>query len=173
MKFYIQIFGILALLIWCISVQVNKREKVLLLQTLANVFYAVQYFLLGTSLTGYMNLISVIRILIFYNNEKKQKKTNSIFSLMLFIILILTIWCIDIISNGFNYYGIIPIVITIGYTYATWQKNLNILRYIFLVSAFLWIGFNLKIGAYVVVIGNIMEIISGITAISRFHLRKK
>lgn len=172
MKIYVQIFGVFALVFWCISIQMNKRKKVLILQTLANIFYSAQYFFLGAVSTAGMNLISTIRTLIFYRNDKK-KKTNSIFSLMLFITLILTIWCIDIILNGFKYYEIIPVFITIAYTYATWQQNLHVLRYIFLVCAFLWIGFNLKVGAYVLVIGNVLEIISGITAISRFDIKKK
>lgn len=169
---YIQILGIVALILWCYSVQKNSRKEVLKLQTLANLFYAGQYFFLGAIATSFMNIISAIRMIIFYKNESKNEK-NSIWTFIIFVILILLVGFLDIIYNGFNIYFLLPIIITIGYTYATWQPSLKVTRYIFLLAAFLWIGFNIKVGAYASIIGNILEIISGIYAIIKYDLEKK
>lgn len=171
MTVYIQILGAIAVILWCYSIQKNNRKDVLKLQIFANIFYAGQYFFLGAISTAIMNMVSVIRMVVFYKNEEK-KKENSVMTLIIFILCILIIWVFDIIYNGFTYYGIIPIMITIAYTYAIWQPDLKIMRITFLIAAFLWIGFNITVGAYVSVIGNIIEIVSGIVAIVKYDLDK-
>ena len=71
-----------------------------------------------------------------------------------------------------TFLGIIPILATILYTVSTWQNNTKFLRYIFVVCSILFIFYNYVVGAYVALVGNLFEIISGVTSIIRFEKGK-
>lgn len=172
MKFLLlsNIIGIVALIVWTFSIQVNKKTNIMKLQLLANIFYAIQYFLIGANSAACMNLVSTGRYYIYTKNEEKGK-TNSYFLLVSFIVMILLIG----LCTYDGALSLIPIMITICYTYATWQKNTKVLRFIFLFAAIVWIFYNFYVGAYVTIVGNMMEIVSGSIAIFRFDIdnRKK
>lgn len=162
------IFGTLALSSWISSVQVKKKSNILILQLLANVFYAMQYFLLGYFSTSLMNLVSIFRCFSFGINAKKNKENPLwLLLLILFIIYFLaSIYCKTLL-------GIIPVFATILYTISTWQNNTKYLRYVFIICAILYIFYNFMIGAYVSLIGNLFEILSGVISIYRFKKEVK
>lgn len=165
---YIQLIGVIALIFWVISIQTKNKTKLLKFQNIANLFYAIQYVFLGAfSATG-MNCISMLKGITFLKNEK-MKKQSSKRQLAIFSILIIAIGIITFQS----WYSIIPIVITLAYTYSTWQKNATIIRITFLVAAIGWIVFNTIVGAYSPLIGNLIEVASGIIAIIKFDILKK
>jgi|SRR5574344_963193 hypothetical protein len=165
---YIQLIGVVALIFWVISIQTKNKTKLLKLQNVANLFYAIQYAFLGAfSATG-MNCISLLKGIVFLKSEKSQKQSSKI-QLTIFSGLIIAIGIITFQT----WYSIIPIIITLAYTYSTWQKNATIIRITFLVAAIGWIIFNTIVGAYSPLIGNFIEVVSGITAIVKFDILKK
>lgn len=154
------IIGCFAFIFFGIGLIQKKKEKTLVLQTIANIIYAIQYLLLNAYEAVIMNVINIIRGLIFHKNEKNNKKTP-IIVLILFIIIPLGI-------GIYLYDGIlslIPAFITIIYSVATYQNNMKVLRYMFLFTACVWIVFNVEVKAYSAVIGNIFEIGFGITGL--------
>ena len=162
------IFGTLALGTWVSSVQVKKKSNILILQFWANVFYALQYFLLGFFSTGLMNLVSVFRCFTFSLNARKNKE-NPLWLLILLlsiIIIFALIYCRTLLS-------IIPILATFLYTISTWQNDTKYLVYIFILCAILFLLYNYLVGAYVALIGNLFEIISGIVSIIRMEKQKR
>lgn len=162
------IIGFIALLLWVGSIQLKHKNKIMIVQMLANIFYAIQYLVLGIVSAGVMNIVSTTRYYIYYKNEQKGK-TNSIILLLAFVFVISIIAKMTVV----NIIDLIPIGITLLYTYITWQKNTKIIRIGFIIGAVIWIYYNFYVGAYVAVIGNILEIISGIVAIVRFDKNKK
>lgn len=162
-----QIIGLLAIICWVMSIQQKNKEKILMNQMFANTLYTIQYVLLGAYSASAMNITSAIRSLVFYNDEKKHKQSKLTGSILIAAIII-----IGIITYS-SPISIIPILITIAYTYSVWQSNLKITRIIFIIAAIIWIYYNLKVGAYISIIGNSLEIISGIISIKRFHKKHK
>ncbi|MDO5556739.1 MAG: YgjV family protein [Clostridia bacterium] len=163
-----QIIGFIALTVWVSSVQMKQKNNILIMQSVAMLFYATQYFLLGAISTGILNVYAVVRVLIFYDNEKKNKEnTKSLLIVLSLITILLTVIFYE------NVFSLIPMVISLIYNYAAWQKNNKILRVLFIVAAFMWIIFNTYIGAYVALIGNLFEVISGIVAICRYDRKTK
>ena len=163
-----QFFGLVALICWILSVQSKDKIKILKMQSIANVFYAIQYFLLGYPATACMNLVSTSRNVCYYDSFKRGKE-NSITSLIFFSTLIIIVGIISF--DGLL--SIIPVILTLVYTYATWQKNPVLIRWSFIFAASIWIYYNLKVGAYVSLVGNFFELISGYIAVIRFDLKKK
>ena len=157
------VFGLFALGSWLSSVQVKKKSNILVLQLLANIFYAIQYFLLGYFSTGLMNLVSSFRCLFFGLNSKNNK--NNPFSLLLLFIFIIVILALLYCKTPLS---LIPALATLLYTVSTWQNDTQFLRYIFIVNAIFFLIYNYIVGAYVSLLGNIFEIISGTISIIRF-----
>lgn len=168
MNFIPHIFGAFALGTWVSSVQVKKKNNILVLQLLANVFYSIQYFLMGYFSTAYMNLVSVFRCFSFGINAKKNKENP--FWLLLLILFIIFILALITCKNLLD---IIPIFATLLYTISTWQNNTKYLRYVFILCAVLFIFYNFIVGAYISLIGNLFEIMSGTIALYRFQQQKK
>lgn len=157
------IFGAFALATWLSSVQVNKKSNILLLQLLANALYAIQYFLLGLASTAFMNVVSVLRCYIFGINAKKNKEAPFwVLLLILFIIFILAlIYCKTFLD-------LMPILATLLYTISTWKNDTKRLRYVYIICGVLFGVYNLIVGAYVNLIGNFFEVLSGTISIFRF-----
>lgn len=169
MNILAQIYGIIGLIFLIVSVQNNNKVLILIFQIFANIFYGLQYLTLGLFSAGLMSCVSLIRCLIFFYYEKKKGITTPI---VWFIILSI----IPIIISYFTFTGwisLIPIIATILYTYAIWQKNLTRFRVIVSSSSIGWIFYNFVGGAYISLLGGIFEFISGLIAIVRFDILGK
>jgi ribosomal protein S18 acetylase RimI-like enzyme len=158
-----QIMGLIALVCLVLSMQQNNKKSLLKIQLLANTFYGVQYLLLNALSAASMSLVSLIRCILFYKNDQKTKKP-SLLILITFIVIII-FFCITTFDG---YYSLIPIVIALMYTYALWQTNMDVFRIISVIVAMGWISYNIVVGAYVAIIGSIIELTSAVVAIIRF-----
>ncbi len=156
-------FSILAIILWVISVQEKKQYKILFLEGLANLAYTISYFLLGAYTPSSMNFVSTIRCFIF-SKDRKENKDIPGYYLAFFLILLVVFGFITF--RGFL--SLIPIIITAFYTISSYLNDSKYLRIVFLVMAFVWIFYNYMVGAYVCIIGNVLEIISGVISLIRF-----
>lgn len=160
MIFLAQIIGGLAISLWVVSIQNKERKNILLFQGVANLLYIIEYSLLNAYSAASMNLISTIRCFIFRKvDEKKLHKLTIIFIGLILILGLLT-------YNGIL--SLIPILISIIYTISSSNKNAKYNRIAILIAAFIWIYYNYKVEAYITIVGNIFEIISGILSLIRF-----
>ncbi len=166
--FLAQLVGIFAILFWVISIQKKEQYKILFLQAFANLCYTIQYTLLGVFSASSMNFLSFIKSYVFYKKRKAKKDISSTW-LILFILLLIILGLL----TYDNYFSLIPIIITLFYTISSWMKDSKWIRIVFLVAAFIWIYYNYVVGAYVCIVGNIFEIISGIVSLIRFSENKK
>lgn len=167
MNYIAQIFGFFALILLVLSYQNTKKEKFLLIQIFANIFFGLQYLSLKAFSAFCSSIISLIRTLIFFKYEKKDKRTP-----LLILIIILVVISIFGALTYEGIYSLIPIVITLAYSYGTWQKKLKLTYTIGIFAAILWIYYNFLVGAYIAIIGSIFELlasISGLIKLTRFN----
>ena len=160
MNIFAQIFGILALIIMFLGYQKKSKKEFLSMQIFMNICFGFQYFLLNAFSALASNIISIIKSTIFYKYEKEEKNIPLLFLIIFEIIIIIS----GIFTyNGF--YSIIPLFIAILYTYGTWQKELQNTYKIGVFVSILWIYYNFIVGAYVAVIGSIIELIASISGV--------
>lgn len=175
MKYIAFFLGMIAFIFYILSVQQKEKESLLKFQIIANIFYSLQYLLLGVHIAALMNFISVARLATFYKYNK-DKKNIPIYSLSIFVILILLIGFVrydkNIVGILAIFINLIPIVITLLYTISTWKNNMNVIRWVFTCSAVLWMIYNFSVGAYASLLGNIFELSSGIVSIFRYRKTK-
>lgn len=163
-----QVLALFAILFWVISILLKNKKNILLMQVIANGIYGIEYLLLGAFSAASMNFLSFLRLLVYYFYALLNIKMPK-WILFVFITLVLLLGII-------TYDGLIsllPIIITVLYTYAFWQNNLNVARIIYIVAAIIWIYYNYEVGAYVGIIGNILEIITGLISLIKYRGGKK
>ena len=158
------LFGVLAIFFWIISIQEKRQYKIIYLQMFANLFYTIEYLILGVLSAASMNFVSTIRCYLFYRKKKERRKVPEVW-LIGFISLLIILGIIT--YNG--YLSLIPIIITIFYTISSYLKKAKWIRIVVLIAAFIWIYYNYMAGAYVVIIGNILEILSGTISLIRYR----
>lgn len=157
MNLLAQIFGFLALSCIVFSYQQIKRKKFIVIQGISNIFYTIQYILLNAYSAVGSCVISILRTIIVYYFERKNKKMP--------LLLIVFIEILIIIIGMYTYkniYSLIPILIVFLYTYGVCQKQLTITYFIGIIAGLLWIVYNYIVGAYISIIGSVFEFISAL-----------
>lgn len=165
--FYAQLIGAAAMLVIVLSVQFKKKKNVMIVQAIANTLYFVEYAVLEAYSAASLNLITIVRIFLFYRYDKKEKNVPW-FLCFVFVIIIIGV-------GIYNYNGlldVIPISITIAYTIGATYKNPNVFKKVFLICSFFWFIYNFSVSAYVVAFGNICEIVSTMFALKRYKKKK-
>ena len=129
---------------------------------LANIFAAIQFFLLGAITGAVVSILNTIRCLVFYFYKKKDLKPS--------IVVLLIFELIAIISGALswqNMWSLIPIIVTIIYTYGLWQDNVKVIRRASGIVGFGWAIYDLVVMAYVGAIQETSQLISAIVALYR------
>lgn len=155
-----QICGAIVLILTVISVQFKTKEKIVMCSVFANVFAAIQFFLLGALTGAVISVINTIRCLIFYLYKKRDIKPS-------FIVLII-FEIIAIISGSISWqdmWSLIPIIVTVIYTYGLWQDNVKIIRITTGIVGFGWAIYDIVVRAYVGAIQETCQLISALIAL--------
>ena len=163
-----QVVGLLSLIAYCASMQINNRIKLLILLTVVNLLNSIVYFLLNSIAGGIIALVSVIRLIIFYFYAKRNKQCP-IYLLWLFISL-------DIVAGlvTFDYwYDILCIMEAIVVTYGTFIKNMTITRICHLFSCILMFTFNIFVFAYSNMLSEFIGLIFTFVGIMRLDILPK
>ena len=165
---YAQLIGAAAMLTITLSVQCRKKKHMMMVQSAAHILYAFQYALLGAFSAAFMDIIAVLRNILFYKYDKDKKKIPIILPT---IVILITIFVGTLTYT--NPLSLLPVIVAILYTIGASFRDPKIYKYIFGTCAIAWLFYNLKFQAYVCVIGNIMEITSTAIALIRETKRKK
>ena len=161
-----QIFGALALAILIISLQKNSKTKLLLYQSISSLLYALQYLFLNAYTGCFMNLICMIRNMIF---NQYPKKRPPVYWLIITIVLM-------IFFSSLSYTGVIsflPMIAVILYSIALWHGILTVIRTTEIISCSLYILYNIKVLAITGLIATIIELVGAILAVYKFDIKKK
>ncbi len=161
-----QIFGALALTILIISLQKNSKTKLLLYQSISSLLYALQYLFLNAYTGCFMNLICMIRNMIF---NRYSKKRPPVYWLIITIVLM-------IFFSSLSYTGVIsflPMIAVILYSIALWHGNLTVIRTTEIISCSLYILYNIKVLAITGLIATIIELVGAILAVYKFDISRR
>ncbi|MBQ8642863.1 MAG: YgjV family protein [Clostridia bacterium] len=66
-----QILGLIALAFTALSYQMNDNKKLLVMQTISTAMFCVHYYLIGAAPGLTLNILCILRNLIYYNRDKK------------------------------------------------------------------------------------------------------
>lgn len=162
------VVSILSIFLFIISVQFKEKKNILLIQSFAAMCYLIVYFILGAYSGCVIELIEQIKDLVFYRYENKKKEIPIIL-LIIFVSLLL----IASIVTYDRFYSLLPLIINLSYFISSYFKDPKHIRVVMLICGFIWIIYNIFIGAYIIIIGNILEIISATISLIRHKENKK
>lgn len=157
-----QICGIIALILTVIAVQFKTKEKIVMCSVFANIVVAIQFFLLNAITGAVVSIINTIRCIIFYYYKKKDMKPSLIILLIFEIIAV-----VSGIMSWQNIWSIIPIIVTVIYTYGLWQDNVKVIRITTGIAGFGWAIYDIIVMAYVGAVQETSQLISAIIALAR------
>lgn len=163
MEIIYYIVSILSIFLFIISVQFKKKKDILLTQTFASMCYFIAYWILGSYSGCTIELIEQTKDIVFYQYERKNKKIP----IMALVIFVCSLFIASIITYD-GFYSLMPLIINLLYFISSYFKNPKYMRLTMLFCGFLWIYFNFKVGAYIIIIGNVLEIVSAIISLIRY-----
>ncbi len=139
-----------------ISTQVKEKNKILLFQSLFSFFFFLQYILLGVYSAGILNLVSLVRNIVYYKNTNKI----STYSIIILTFLVGLICTICDMKNYIFIISVIPLIINLLYAYSLSKKNIVLIKKVFLVCSIIWVIYDYFVKAYVGLICNSLEMLS-------------
>lgn len=160
-----QIFGLLGAISMLLSSWQKTRNKVLTFLILDSIFYLIEYIILGALSGAFINVVSIIRTIIF-----KYKDKNKIFQSNIILLLILLLY---ILVGVFTYNGLIsifPVVASILYAIVLWQDNVKKIRLGSAIMILSFLIYNIAVGAYLSILVELVLLISSITAIIKLDI---
>lgn len=157
------IASILGIIFFIASPLFKKKKDILISQIGAAFCYMIAYIIKGATSAWLIEIIEQIKDLIIIRFERKKKNVPG-FILAFFILLLIVVTII--FYDG--YYSITPLIINIAYFISTYFKNPKHIRYTMLVCAFLWAFYNYSVGAYIIIVGNVFEVISATYSIVKY-----
>ena len=158
-----QILGGIALILVCISYFLKSKAGFLVLEAVADFFYASAFMVVGAYVGGIITIICVFRCIYIYFAEKNEFK-YTIHFLFVFVVLY-------VVSTAVFWQGaldIIPLITGTIYTFAYAIKNLQVMRYVLIVPNILLIIYNIMSTTYVSAVLDFIEVVVLIIAIIKF-----
>jgi hypothetical protein len=163
-----QILGIIALIIVSVGYFLKKKTHFLLIQVVANLFYATAFIVVGAYVGGIITYISLFRCIFLYYSEKKDIKNFYPYLSIFFALYILTT---IIFWKGI--FDLIPLVTASLFTIGFSIKSLHKGKYILLVANILLVIYNILKTTYANAILDLIESIVLIIAIIKEIKEKK
>lgn len=164
-----QVLGYIGLACSVAAYQCKKHNRVMVLKTTNEVFFAAQYFLLGTYTGMAMNLVSSARNLIFAHLIKKGKST------LPFQIIFCIFFVVAGIATWQNWISLMIILAKILTTIVYGMKNTKIIRFATVPTSVFWLIYNYSCRSSAGVLCEAFALVSIISAIIRIDIvdRKK
>ena len=157
-----QLFSIIGMALTVVSFQMKTKKQILMVQTLGSAFFLASYLSFGSFAAVCLNVVFMVRNIVFYFNDKKWASHK----IWLYFILVLVIAAG---SLGFkNYLDIFPIVGSIFGTVAAYMKRENMFRLLKLGDSPCWLAYNISIPSVGGIICEVINIISILVGLIRY-----
>ena len=155
--------SILSVFLYVASVQYKNKKDILLVQVFASFCYLIVYIIKGAWSGVFVEVLEEMKSIIFMKYAKEDKKIP-------FVILIIFIFLLVLVSIIFfdGIFSLLPLFINIILFVSSYFKNPKYMRITMLICGALCGIYNISIGAYIIVIGNILEIVSASISLIRF-----
>jgi len=167
MDLFIQIIGIVAMGVSALSYLQKKTVSILLVQIASTILFATHFFMLGAFSGALLNVLSMLRNIIIC--FKKEKWATPKIWFPVFAIL----FAIAVYFSGDGLLGILPFAGCMFMSIGLHIDNSTVARRYIICSSPCWLiynAINLSIGG---VIAEIINLISLVSSIIRYDIKKK
>jgi len=176
MNFIAQVIGILAMPINLLSFQQKKQRTIIAFQFFGSVFFAIHFFMLGSSIGGILNVIAAIRAAIYSNKEKTG--ADKPFWIVLFTlayigayILVFTLFQKAPTAENLII-EVLPVLSMVVTTVSFWMKDAKMLRALGLIGSPLWLIYNIINVSIGGISSEVLNIASILLAMFRYDIKE-
>jgi hypothetical protein len=164
----VQAFGLITLVLYALSMQMKKKESLLILQVFSNLFFVFSCLLTNSPTGAALAGISIVRGIVFYIYKKRGLNPN----IAAFIIFQAAI----LISTVFTWEGILSLFAFSANStnmFAQWQDKMALLRILTIASCVLWMIYQFSAGMYAAMLSEACIIASSASALWKFRDKEK
>lgn len=170
-----QAVGIVAMAFNILSFQQKTHKTVITFQLFGSILFAVNFFMLGATVGGILNLVGTLRAIVFMNREKLR--ADHIGWLIFFTILYISSYILTFTVFGremtlFN--GIIELLPVIAMTATTVSfrlQNARAIRLFGLLSSPSWLIYNIVNFAVGAIICEVLSLCSIVIGLFRYDIK--
>lgn len=172
-----QTIGIVAMAFNILSFQGKKQSTVIALQLFGGALFAVNYLMLGAAVGGLLNIIAVVRAVVFLFRDKL--KADRLPWLIVFVAAYISVYILSftVFGKELNVQNllieILPVVgmtaLNIGYR----RENASDIRNYALISSPSWLVYNIAAGSWGAIICEILNFTSILIGIFRLDKKKR
>ena len=159
-----QAIGIVAMVFNILSYQGKKQKTVITLQLFGGLLFAVNFWMIGAKVGGILNVIAVIRALIFLFKDKL--KADSVFWLIGFILSYIVVYILTFTIFGTELTPwtlireLLPVIGMTALSVGFRLKDAANIRKCGLVSSPAWLLYNIAVGSWGAIICETLTLIS-------------
>lgn len=172
----IQAFGILGMVMNVVSYQAKKQKNIILIQMFGSLLFVINMFLLNAIMGGLLNLIGVVRAIVYYNKHKVKniKMCNAIFIFLYILSYFATFFVFHKELTAFNLIAeILPLIAMITVTIAFSKSSAEDIRRMTFISSPLWLIYNCLNFSIGGILCELFSLTSVVTATIRLKKTKK
>lgn len=163
--------GILAMVFNILSYQGKKQKTVIALQLIGGALFAVNFWMIGAKIGGILNVIAVIRAVLFLFKDKV--KADSIFWLIGFILSYITVYVLTFTVFGTELTPwhlvreLLPVVGMTALSVGFRLKDAAGIRKCGLISSPAWLIYNIAVGSWGAIVCESLTLISIVVGMFR------
>ena len=169
------VLSTIALALYCGSYFFDSKSKYLILQLVGNVFLSFSYFCMGAYFTMVSVAIGIVRGLICFAYEKKDKEVPLFFIIALCIVTVSSYIVINylILSGTSSPWDILYLIASCMYAITFAIRNIKLMRYLVLIPHTSAIAYNLLVKAPISsAISYGIELAITVVAIIKFRIQE-
>ena len=163
-----QIIGFVAVGLYLLSNQLKKRSHIVGVTFVSNIFYVLQYFLLGAFSGAIMDIASTVAsFLAARKNAPRVKKYTKRVALSTILMIAVIGLAMAIVQR--DWIEILPVAGAIFQTIGLWCDNEQTIRKFGLCGAPFWLVYNFISKAYGAALGSAFAMISIVVSLARYR----
>lgn len=159
-----QIIGIVAMIFNILSYQGKRQKTIISLQLFGSTLFAINYLLLGAIVGGILNILAIIRAVIFFFGDKF--KADKLAWLLAFIASYISVYILNFTlfqrePSAFNLIiEVLPVIAMLTLNIGFRLKDSAKIRKCALISSPSWLIYNIATGSWGAIICELFTLIS-------------
>lgn len=162
-----QIVGLVAVVFFLLSYQLKRRRDIIVCNAASRGLYVLQYLLLGAISGAVLDVMGVIASVVAQKKEHPfiKKHIRLVFALVNVMIVAAGLLICFMRRSALD---LLPIAGVLLHTGAFWMTDEKSIRRISLAGSPFWLAYNLASAAYGSAIGDILSMVSIVTAMIKY-----
>ena len=172
-----QIIGIIAMCFNVLSYQQKQARHIFLMQMVGSALFGINYFMLGATIGGVLNIVAVIRAIVYYNGEKIRANRTMVFLLFSLAYIGSYVLTFTVLGKPFTLYNaiveLLPVIAMIALNFGFKIGTSKAIRLSGFVASPCWLSYNIINVAIGAIICEAISIISIFIGYLRHDIKNK